>query len=224
MEINTSQDLASTIEYTRVKGTDDINEVKKICKEALENGFGAICVNPFFVPEARRLLGNCYTELCTGIGFPLGASLLEVKVEEIRQVISWGADAVDFVVNIGALKSGMYDVLAEEMDALARESKRAISKLIIETCYLTNDEIYKVSKMAAEAGIDYVKTCTGMGSRGASIEDVQIIKEAVGGKCKIKASGGIKTLDQALALIKAGASRIGTSIGVELVEAFKNRA
>lgn len=223
MEINTVQDLASTIEHTRVKGTDGISEVKQICREALENSLGAICVNPFFVPEARRLLGNSSTELCTGIGFPLGASLLEVKAEEIRQVISWGADAVDLVINIGALKSGMYDVLAEEMDMLVKESKRAISKLIIETCYLTREQIFKVSRMAAEAGVEYVKTCTGMGIRGASLEDVKIIKEAVAGKCKIKAAGGIKTLDQTLALIEAGASRIGTSTGVELLKEFRDR-
>lgn len=224
MKINTAQDLAATIEYTRVKGTDGIDEVKQICTEALENGFGAICVNPFFVPEARQLLGNCSTELCTGIGFPLGASLLEVKIKEIREVISWGADAVDFVINLGALKSGMYDVLQKEMEALVKESRRAVTKLIIETCYLTKDEIFKVSQMAAQAGIEYVKTSTGMGPRGASLEDVAIIKEAVKGKCKIKASGGIKTLDQALAFIEAGASRLGTSIGVELVTEFKNRS
>lgn len=217
------EEFASTLEYTRVKGTDNIDEVKKVCAEALENSFGAVCVNPFFVAEAHRLLRSSSVEVCTGIGFPLGASLLDVKIKEIKEVISLGADAVDFVINVGALKSGMYDVIKNEMEALVKESRRAITKVILETCYLTPEEITKVSQIAAEAGAEYIKTSTGMGPRGASLKDVQLIKAAVNGRCKIKASGGIKTLEQALALIDAGASRIGTSGGVELVNEYKKR-
>lgn len=219
----TPEQLASMIEYTRVKGTDGTAEVISVCKEAIEYGFGAVCVNPFFVNMAHKILFGSCVEVCTGIGFPLGASLLEVKVKEIREVISLGADAIDFVINIGALKSGMYDVIENELLTLIKESRRAITKVILETCYLTNDEIFKVSQIAASVGVEYIKTSTGMGTRGASLEDIKIIKDAMNGKCKIKASGGIKTLEDALAFIDAGAARVGTSSGVEIVENYKKK-
>lgn len=160
-------------------------------------------------------------EVCTGIGFPLGVSLLEVKIDEVKRVISLGADAVDYVVNYSAIKSGDWDHTAKEIDTLVRHSGDAITKLIIETCYLDYNEIFRVSRMAAQAGVMYIKTSTGMGPYGARVEDVQLIRDAVEGKCKIKASGGIRTLEQALALVDAGASRLGTSRGPTLVKAYE---
>ena len=222
MNLSTEQ-FASMIEYTRVKGTDNADDAAKACREAIEYGFGAVCVNPFFVNTAHKILFGSGVEVCTGIGFPLGASLLEVKACEIKEVISLGADAVDFVINIGALKSGMYDVIENEIATLVKESRRAITKVILETCYLTDEEIFRVSRIAAEKGVEYIKTSTGMGTRGASVEDIRIINEAVKGRCKIKASGGIKNLNDALKLIDAGAVRVGTSSGVEITEEFKRK-
>jgi len=217
MQLN-RKEIAATLEYTRVKATDSLAEVQKIAAEAVEYGFGAICVTPFFVEKAHALLCGSNVELCTGIGFPIGANIIDTKVQEMKQVIRRGADAVDFVINIGALKSGMYDVIECELRALVHESGNAITKVIIETCYLTNEEIFKVSRMAADIGVQYIKTSTGMGTRGASLEDIRIIKEAVKGKCKIKASAGIRNLAQTLEMLEAGAHRIGTSQAVEIIK------
>lgn len=218
----TRSSLCSAIEYTRVNGTDTYLDVKKICEEAIQYNFAAVCINPFYVETAHDLLKGSNVEICTGIGFPLGASILEVKVKEINEVIKMGANAVDFVINYSALKSGMWDIIEKELQALVKESQGVTSKVIIETCYLTKEEIYKVSKMAAQAGVNYVKTSTGLGTGGAKIEDIKIIKEAVDGKCKIKAAGGIRNLQEAIEFIKAGADRIGTSKGVEIVNEFDN--
>jgi deoxyribose-phosphate aldolase len=209
--------LCSVIEYTRVKGTDTIHDVRKVCEEALKYNFAAVCINPFHVESAHSILKGSNVEVCTGIGFPLGANTLEVKLKEINEVIRLGANAVDFVINYSALKSGMWNVIEKELMALVKESHGVTSKAIIETCYLTKEEIYRVSQMAALAGVGYVKTSTGMGPAGATVEDIKIIQEAVDGKCKIKAAGGISTLQQVFDFLQAGASRIGTSRGVEIL-------
>jgi deoxyribose-phosphate aldolase len=213
----TTKKLCSTIEYTRVKGTDTVLDVEKICEEAANYHFSAICVNPFYVGLAHRLLSGSGVEVCTGIGFPLGASTLDVKVKEIQDVKRLGADALDFVINYSAIKSDMWDVTEKELSTFVKEATGVITKVIIETCYLTKEEIFRISKMAASYGVNYVKTSTGMGTAGAKVEDIKIIKDAVEGKCKIKASGGIKNLQQVIALLEAGADRIGTSNGVEIL-------
>lgn len=216
-----AEQLAKHIEHTRVKGQDSLEEITQACIKALHYGFAAVCVNPFFVQKASGILKGSGVEVCTGIGYPLGAGLLQVKIHEMHEVIGLGADAVDFVISVAAVKSGMMGVIEEEMKALARESEGAITKAIIETCYLTPDEIYEVSQIAAGQGIKYIKTSTGMGPRGASLEDVEIIKKAVAGKCKIKASGGIRTLEEAQAFLNAGAERLGTSQGDTILDSLK---
>ncbi len=213
--------FASMIEHTKVKGTDNIYDIEKACKDAKSNGFGAVCVNPFYIEVVKGFLQDSKVELCTGIGFPLGASLFDNKMHELERAVSLGADAVDYVINVGALKAGNWDYIEKEISMLVNQSGDAITKLIIETCYLDNDEIVKVSKIAADLGVDYVKTSTGMGTAGAKVEDVELIRETINGKCKIKASGGIRTLEQSLALIKAGASRLGTSSGIYLVDQYR---
>ncbi len=219
----TFKQLAKHIEHTRVKGQDNLKEITQACETALKYNFGAVCVNPFFVGEASRILKGSGVEVCTGIGFPLGAGLLEIKAQEMHEVIRLGADAVDFVISIAAVKSGMMDVIDMEMKTLAEQSEGAITKAIIETCYLTPDEIFKVSKIAADRGVQFVKTSTGMGPRGASLEDIAIIKRAVGGRCKIKASGGIRSMEEAIAFLDAGAERLGTSRGDAIVDSFKEK-
>jgi len=210
--------LCSTIEYTRVKGTDTKLDVEKICDEAKKYNFAAICVNPFYVERAHFLLKDSGVEVCTGIGFPLGASTLDVKIKEVQEVKRLGADALDFVINYSAIKSGMWDIIEKELSAFVKEATDVVKKVIIEACYLTKEEIFRISKMAASYGVDYIKTSTGMGTSGAKVEDIKIIKEAVEGKCKIKASGGINTLSQVIELLEAGADRIGTSHGVKILK------
>ncbi len=217
------QQLAKHIEHTRVKGQDDLKEITGACEKALVYNFGAVCVNPFFVQKASGILKGSGVEVCTGIGYPLGAGLLEIKAQEMREVIKLGADAVDFVISVAAVKSGMMDVIEREMKTLVSQSEGAITKAIIETCYLTPDEIFRVSRIAAEHGVQYIKTSTGMGPRGASLEDIGIIKKAVAGRCRIKASGGIRSVEEALAFLNAGAERLGTSNGDSIVDSFKER-
>lgn len=219
----TFKQLARHIEHTRVKGQDNLREITQACEKAVAYGFGAVCVNPFFVQNANRILKGSGVEVCTGIGYPLGAGLLAVKVQEMHEVVKLGADAVDFVISVAAVKSGMMDVIDKEMRVLAEESDGAITKAIIETCYLTQDEIFRVSQIAAEHGVQYIKTSTGMGPRGASLEDIEIIKKAVLGRCKIKAAGGIRTIEEALAFLDAGAERLGTSNGDAIVNSFKEK-
>lgn len=216
----TVSEFASMIEHTRVAGQDTIEDIRVALDDALVHHFGAVCVNPYYVEYAHQVLAGSGVEVCTGIGFPLGASLLDVKIEEMKRVVALGADAVDYVINYSALKAGDWDHAAREIEVLVKYSGAAITKLIIETCYLSKEEITRVSRMAADGGVAYIKTSTGMGPSGARVEDVRLIAQAIGGNAKIKASGGIRTLEQALALIDAGASRLGTSRGPALVKAY----
>jgi len=217
----TVSEFAAMIEHTRVGGKDTAGDIKEALDDAKTYHFGAVCVNPYYVQYASDLLAGSGVEVCTGIGFPLGVSLLDVKIEELKRVVALGADAVDYVINYSALKSGDWDHTAKEIEILVKYAGSAITKLIIETCYLTKDEIVRVSRMAADAGVAYIKTSTGMGPSGAQVEDVRLIAESIGTKAKIKASGGIRTLEQALALTDAGASRLGTSRGPALVKAYQ---
>mgnify|MGYP000064836857 CR=1 FL=1 len=219
----TVSEFASTIEHTRVAGNDTLEDIKEALDDAIKYHFGAVCVNPYYVPYASESLSGSGVEVCTGIGFPLGVSLLDVKIEELKRVVLLGADAVDYVINYSALKSGDWDHIAREIEILVKYAGSAITKLIIETCYLSKDEIARVSRMAADRGVQYIKTSTGMGPSGAQVEDVRLIADTIGSKAKIKASGGIRTLEQALELIGAGASRLGTSRGPALVEAYREK-
>lgn len=210
-------DLASYIDHTILKADATLKDIEKVCEEALAHNFAAVCVNPCFVGHAAGLLKGSNAGLATVVGFPLGASTIAIKVRETEDAIKNGATEIDMVMAVGFFKSGNYKRVEEEIREVVRMAAGKPVKVIIETCYLTPDEITKAATICADSGAAYVKTSTGFGSRGASVEDVKIIKAAVGTRCKIKASGGIKTKEQALAMIEAGASRIGTSSGVAIV-------
>lgn len=209
--------LIEATEYTCVRSTDTLQNAEKICAQTLEYGFAAVVVNPVFLERVVELVGG-KTEVCTTVAFPFGSTTVGAKMKELEECIRLGADAVDMVINISAMKSGMLGVVEEEIRAFAGDGKDIITKIILETCYLDKEEIVRVCEMAARHGIDYVKTTTGMGSRGASLEDVAIMKAAVDGKCKIKAAGGIKTVQAAFAFLDAGVTRMGLSTAVELVK------
>jgi len=206
-------ELAKMIDYSLVKPTNTKDDVIKACKVAIKNNVGTLCVLPPFVSLAAEALSRSDTRVCAAAAFPFGAHPTEIKVEEVKYVVSKGADEVDFVANIPLIKSGEYESVRRDIEEVVEHAKRdrdTIVKVIIETSYLTPEEIISVSKIVDEAGADYVKTCTGFGPRGATLEDVKLIKQAVR-KAKIKAAGGISTFEKAVAFIDAGASRIGAS-------------
>lgn len=213
-----TDELVKYIDHTILKADAKPQDIEKLCAEAAENKFAAICVNPVFVAEAARFLADTDVGIATVIGFPLGANTTSIKVRETIEAIEAGATEIDMVIPVGLMKAGRVSDVEEDIRAVVKAAGSHIVKVIIETCYLTSDEIRKVSQICVDAGAAYVKTSTGFGPRGASVEDVTTIKSVVGTRCKIKASGGIKTYEQALAMISAGASRIGTSNGVMIVK------
>ncbi|QQY80524.1 deoxyribose-phosphate aldolase [Keratinibaculum paraultunense] len=211
--------IASMIDHTLLKPDATKKMIDKLCKEAKEYGFAAVCVNPYYVSRAKELLKDTNIKVATVIGFPLGANTKEVKAFETEDAIKNGADEVDMVINIGALKSEEYDVVIDDIKSVVKAANgKAIVKVIIETCLLTKEEKIIACKLAKEAGADYVKTSTGFSIGGATVEDVKLMKEIVGDSLKIKASGGIRDYETAKAMIDAGASRIGASASIKIVE------
>lgn len=207
--------LAKYIDHTILKAVATKQDVTKLCAEAAQYGFASVCVNPFWVSLCADLLKGSGVKVCTVIGFPLGANASNVKAFEAELAIKEGADEVDMVINIGALKSGMLDVVKEDIAAVRESSKGKTLKVIIETSYLTEEEKKTVCKICAECGVDFVKTSTGFSDAGAKAEDVKLMAEASG--LAVKASGGIRSKEDALKMIEAGASRLGTSAGVKIV-------
>jgi deoxyribose-phosphate aldolase len=211
-------DLGKYIDHTILKPEAKKSDVRKICEEALEYKFKAVCVNPLYVKFASEILKNSEVLVATVVGFPLGNNVTKVKELETQLAIEDGADEIDMVVNIPALKDKDYDLVKKDIEAVVKASKDKIVKVIIETCLLTKDEIAKVSELIVEAGADFVKTSTGFSTGGAELEDIRHIKSIVKDKAKIKASGGIRTKEKALKMIEAGADRIGASSSIKIVE------
>jgi deoxyribose-phosphate aldolase len=211
-------DLGKYIDHTILKPEAKKSDVRKICEEALEYKFKAVCVNPLYVKFASEILKNSEVLVATVVGFPLGTNVTKVKELETQLAIEDGADEIDMVVNIPALKDKDYDLVKKDIEAVVKASKDKIVKVIIETCLLTKDEIARVSELIVEAGADFVKTSTGFSTGGAELEDIRLIKSIVKDKAKIKASGGIRTKEKALKMIEAGADRIGASSSIKIVE------
>lgn len=205
------------IDHTNLKPVATENDIEKLCKEALENNFASVCLNPCNVPMAVELLKGSDVKVCTVIGFPLGANSLTIKVAETAEAYDMGCDEFDMVINIGALKDKKYDYVRDEIAAVVSAAKGKCVKVIIETGLLTDEEKAIATRLSCEAGATFVKTSTGISSTGATVEDVKIMKDNVSNGVKIKASGGIKTSDFAKELVEAGAERIGTSSGIAIV-------
>lgn len=206
------------IDHTVLKADTPLETVKRICDEAMEYGFASVCINSCHVAYCADYLKDSNVNVCTVIGFPLGANTSAVKAFETKDAIANGADEIDMVMNIGALKDKNYDLVRDDVKAVVEAANGTLVKVILETCLLTEDEIKKACELCVEAKADYVKTSTGFSTRGATIEDVRIMKEAVHGKAKVKAAGGVRTPEDMVKIVAAGADRIGTSAGCSLVK------
>lgn len=216
----TSRDWASLIDHTLLKPEASKNDIQKLCAEAAEFGFASVCVNPAWVKQAADFLKSSGVPVCTVIGFPLGATLSDVKAYEARRAIFNGAGEVDMVINIGALKSG--DICAVEDDiravAEAAHENGVLCKVIIETALLTDEEKVQACLAAKNGGADFVKTSTGFSKGGATVHDIALMRRTVGRELGVKASGGVKGIDDARAMFEAGATRIGASVGVKIAQ------
>jgi len=210
-------ELNRYIDHTLLSASATESDVLRLCEEALKYNFYSVCVNSCYVYLAANELKDVDTKVAATIGFPLGASLTEAKVREAKLAVQKGADEIDMVMNIGFLKAELYKSVREETTAVKKAIGRRVLKVIIETCYLSNSEKKMACEIVKKAGADFVKTSTGFGEGGANLQDIQIIRGTIGDHPKIKASGGIKTEEEAIAFIKAGVSRIGTSRGVSLI-------
>lgn len=206
------------IDHTILKPDATKEMVKKVIEEAKEYQFASVCVNPYWVSYCAKELIDSDVKVCTVIGFPLGANTSRVKAFETKDAIENGADEVDMVINIGALKDGNDDVVLNDIKAVVQAANGKCVKVIIETCLLTDEEIITACKLAQEANAAFVKTSTGFSTGGATVEAVALMKKTVGSNLQVKASGGIKTKEDLKAMVDAGANRIGTSNGVVLVK------
>lgn len=209
--------LKNYIDHTLLAPTASHEDIARLCKEAVTNEFYAVCVNSCYVKFAKEQLGKSEVKLAATVGFPLGACSSKAKITEAGQAIADGADEIDMVINIGYLKDGSYEQVQKEIGDIKAAIGDRVLKVILETCYLTEEEIRKACKIASNANADFVKTSTGFGSRGASMEDVRIMKSVVGDKMKIKASGGIRDAKAAKEYIDLGVDRIGTSSGLQII-------
>ena len=211
--------ISSMIDHTILKAEATREAVKTLCDEAMEYKFAAVCVNPCHVEYCNELLKGSEVKIATVIGFPLGANTKESKAFETIDAIKNGADEVDMVINIGALKDKNYNLVKEDIESVVKAANgNAIVKVIIETSLLTDDEKKKVCELSLEAKADFVKTSTGFSTGGATVEDVKLMKSIVGNNMEIKASGGVRDLETAQAMLEAGATRLGTSSGIKIVK------
>lgn len=211
-------ELNKYIDHTNLKNTATLKDIEKLCNEAIKYKFASVCVYPYYVPLCKSLLKDTNVDVCTVIGFPSGISTREVKVYEAINAIENGADEIDMVINIAALKNKDYDYVKEEIEEIRDAIDGKILKVIIETCLLTNEEIVKMTEICNETFVNFIKTSTGFSEYGARVEDIELINNHKSELLEIKASGGIKDFKTAEDMIKAGATRIGTSNGVKIME------
>lgn len=213
MDINK---ILSAVDHTLLSQTATWEEIKTICDDGIKYNVASVCIPASYVKKAKEYVGN-KLKICTVIGFPNGYSTTKTKVYETKDAIENGADEIDMVINIGNLKDGLYNVVEEEIKQIKDACGDKILKVIIETCLLTKDEKIKMCEIVTNSGADFIKTSTGFSTSGATFEDISLFKEHVGNNVKIKAAGGIKTLDDAEKFINLGASRLGTSRIIKLV-------
>ena len=205
------------IDHTLLKQDATPEQIVKLCEEAKEFDFMSVCVNPAYVPLAAECLAGTSVKVCTVIGFPLGMNLTRTKVEEAELCIAQGADEIDMVINVGMLKAGHDDYVREEIKLLKEVAGKLVLKVIIETCLLTDEEKVRACQLSKEAGADFVKTSTGFSTGGATAHDVKLMRDTVGPEMGVKASGGVRTHEDLIAMVEAGANRIGTSNGTKII-------
>jgi deoxyribose-phosphate aldolase len=215
-----AREVARYIDHTLLKPDATRNDIMKLCEEGAGYGFASVCINPTWVREAACALRGTGVKVCTVIGFPLGANASDTKVWEARRAIFDGAGELDMVINIGALKSGDYDLVARDISGIVVAAHDAgdICKVIIETALLTDDEKVQACVLTMETGADFVKTSTGFSKGGATVADIALMRRVVGGQMGVKAAGGVRDYKQAREMIQAGATRLGASVGVKIVQ------
>lgn len=220
MEIN------RTIDHTLLKPDATFAQIERLCTEAKEYNFFSVCLNSYYVKKAVALLQGSQTKVCTVVGFPLGASTMETKRFEAMKSVAEGAREIDMVMNISAVKSQDWQYVLDDMSSLAQvcHQQGALLKVILEMCLLTEDEKKKACELAVKAGVDFVKTSTGFSTGGATLEDVRLMRSIVGPTMGVKASGGIRDLAQAKAMLEAGATRLGTSAGIEIIKGLTSNS
>ncbi|PAV29022.1 deoxyribose-phosphate aldolase [Virgibacillus profundi] len=214
-----SKNLAKYIDHTQLKPDTTKEKIQQIVEEAKEYEFASVCVNPYWVSFCYDYLKDTTVKVCTVIGFPLGATSTESKVFETKKSIQDGATEVDMVINVGELKSGNVQAVKADIEAVVNAAKdKALTKVIIETSLLSEDEKVRACKLAKEAGADYVKTSTGFSGGGATVEDIKLMRQTVGSEMGVKASGGVRDLETTKAMIDVGATRIGASAGIDIIK------
>lgn len=225
----TKEQLAKTIDQTLLNPIATSKDIEQLCINAKKNHFAAVCINPTYIAQAKKILADTDVKICSVVGYPLGANTIETKVFEARNNVKKGADELDMVINLGAVKSGNYEYVEREIkivvnvirrEQIAEYNKHINIKVIIETAILTRDEIKKVCAIIERSGADFVKTSTGFGVKGVELDDVRLIREIVTRNIGVKASGGIRTFKDAQALIDAGATRLGTSSGINIIKEY----
>ena len=221
----TVKELAAYFDQTQLKAYAQKEDFEKLCREADEYGFAMVAINSSPVACCKELLKDSKVHVGAAISFPLGQTTIETKVFETKNAIENGADEIDYVINIGELKNGNYAYIEDEMEQIVKlcRDNNVLIKVIFENCYLEKDEIVKVAEIAKKVKPDFIKTSTGFGPSGATVEDVKLMKETVGDEVKVKAAGGIRDLETCLAMIEAGAERIGCSKSIEITEAYKKQ-
>jgi deoxyribose-phosphate aldolase len=210
-------EISSYIDHTNLNNSATLKDIEQVCNEALKYHFASVCIYPYYVPLAKELLKDSNVAVCTVIGFPMGMNTKEVKVFEAINAVENGADEIDMVINIAALKNKDYDYVKEEIEEIRDSIDGKVLKVIIETCLLTEEEIIKMTEICNETFVNFIKTSTGFSTSGAKVEDIELINKHKGEVLEIKASGGIRTLADLEAMVNAGATRIGCSKSVSIM-------
>ena len=211
------KDILKHVDHTQLKAFATWEDIQKLCEEAIEYQTASVCIPPCYIQRVHDTYGE-KINICTVVGFPLGYSVTEAKVAETKKALEDGASEIDMVVNISDVKNGNYDAVQAEIAALKKITGENILKVIIETCYLTEEEKIAMCKAVTEVGADYIKTSTGFGTAGATLEDIRLFKENIGPDVKMKAAGGVKTVADMEAFLEAGCDRIGTSSAIKLIQ------
>lgn len=218
MTVYSASEIAKKIQHTNVNPDVTREEIKALCDDCLEYGFDGVMLQPCWIEDAKKHLAGSDVKVCTALGYPMGGATTYAKVQEMKNVIEIGAEQVDFMANIGFLKSGMYDEYRDEMKAIVEAAQGKVTKIMLEFGMLTEDEKVKAAELAMEAGVTYLKNSSGWGKGGhATVEDVQLLKRIAGNQVEVKASGGVRDMEKATAILNAGASLLGTSAGVKIV-------
>lgn len=217
----TEKEILKCVDHTQLKAVATWKDIQILCKEAMEYDTASVCIPPCYVKRVHDAYGD-QIDICTVVGFPLGYSVTKAKVSEVEQALEDGASEIDMVINIADVKNGDYDAVKQEIATLKKSVGDKVLKVIIEACYLTEEEKVAMCKIVTEAGADYIKTSTGFGTGGATLEDIRLFKEHIGSEVKMKAAGGVKSVADMEAFLTEGCSRIGTSSAIKMIQGQSN--